>query len=198
MMGVAAASASKSVILISGVAGLVAGAMSMAAGEFVSVSGQHDAEEADVAIEKSELAANPKAELDELAAIYVERGLDPELAAKVAVQLSAHDTLAAHLRDELGIEQHRRARPWQAAWISAASFASFGIVPIIALEIVPAAWRLPAIAGSSLLSLVILGAAGGYLAGAPILRAALRVTIGGAFAMAITAGIGRLLGVSVN
>ena len=197
-MGVAAASASKDIILISGVAGLVAGAMSMAAGEYVSVSSQRDAEEADVAIERRELATHPQAELRELTEIYVKRGLDSELAAKVATQLSAHDTLAAHLRDELGIDHARRARPWQAAWISAASFGSFAAVPIIALEVAPAAWRIPAIAASSLLSLAFLGASGGYLGGAPMLRAALRVTIGGAFAMAITAGIGKLLGVSVN
>jgi vacuolar iron transporter family protein len=198
MVGVAASAASKGAILIAGVAGLVAGAMSMAVGEYVSVSSQRDAEEADIEREKKELAHQPEAELDELTAIYVKRGLDEELARKVAEQLSARDRLGAHLRDELGIDKHSLSRPFQAAWISAASFASFALVPIAALLLAPATVRIPTIAAFSLASLASLGAFGGYLGGAPIGRAALRVAIGGALAMAVTFGIGRLLGVSVG
>ena len=194
MIGVAASAASKGAILIAGVAGLVAGAMSMAVGEFVSVSSQRDAERADVEREKAELARSPEAELAELAGIYVKRGLDAELAMQVAVQLSEHDRLAAHLRDELHIEQTALARPLQAAWISAASFATFALVPIAALMLSPPPWRIAAIAVLSLASLAGLGAFGGRLGGAPVARAALRVTLGGAFAMAVTAGIGRIFG----
>src|SRR5271170_7905396 len=146
MIGVAAASASRSAILVAGAAGLVAGAMSMAAGEYVSVSSQRDAEEADIEREKWELEERPRTELRELASIYVQRGLDKDLALKVAEQLSARDQLAAHLKDELGIERATRARPLQAAWISALSFASFALVPILAMLVAPAAWRIAAIA----------------------------------------------------
>jgi VIT1/CCC1 family predicted Fe2+/Mn2+ transporter len=198
MIGVAASSASKETILIAGVAGLVAGSMSMAVGEYVSVSSQRDAEEADVEREKRELADQPQAELNELAMIYVNRGLEKELAMKVAEQLSAHDRLATHMRDELGIDQASRARPLQAAWISAASFASFAVLPIAVLLVAPAASRIPAIAVLSLVSLAALGAFGGYLGGAPPGRAALRVAIGGGVAMAVTAAIGWILGVSVG
>ena len=198
MIGVAASSAPKVAVLVAGVAGLVAGAMSMAVGEFVSVSSQRDAEQADIGLEKQELATEPQAELQELAMIYVKRGLEQELAMKVAEQLSAHDRLGAHMRDELGIDQTSLARPLQAAWISAASFASFAIVPIVALLVAPAAWRIPMIAALSLVSLAALGAFGGHLGGAPLGRAALRVTIGGALAMTVTAVIGRILGVSVS
>ena len=188
MIGVAASSASKEAILVAGVAGLVSGAMSMAVGEYVSVSSQRDAELADVDRETRELAGRPRAELEELASIYVTRGLDADLAMRVAEQLSARDRLGAHLRDELGIDQASLARPMQAAWVSAASFASFAVVPIVALLVAPAAARIPAIAALSLLSLAALGAFGGHLGGAPIGRAALRVTIGGALAMAVTGG----------
>jgi len=198
MIGVAASSAPKVAILVAGIAGLVAGAMSMAVGEYVSVSSQRDAEQADIGLEKQELATEPQAELQELAMIYVKRGLEQELAMKVAEQLSAHDRLGAHMRDELGIDQTSLARPLQAAWISAASFASFAIVPIVALLVAPAAWRIPMIAALSLVSLAALGAFGGHLGGAPLGRAALRVTIGGALAMTVTAVIGRILGVSVS
>ena len=198
MIGVAAASASKGAILVAGVAGLVAGAMSMAVGEYVSVSSQRDAEQADIGLETLELATEPEAELQELSMIYVKRGLEPDLARKVAEQLSAHDRLGAHMRDELGIDQASLARPLQAAWISAASFASFAIVPIVALLVASAAWRIPMIAVFSLASLAALGAFGGHLGGAPLGRAALRVTIGGALAMSVTAVIGRILGVSVG
>lgn len=198
MIGVAAASAAKEEILLAGVAGLVAGAMSMAVGEYVSVSSQHDAEQADIEREKQELAQQPKAELRELAMLYVKRGLEPELAMRVAEQLSAHDRLGAHLRDELGITEASLARPLQAAWISAASFASFALVPIVALLLAPASLRIPMIAVLSLASLAGLGAFGGHLGGAPTGRASLRVTLGGALAMSVTAVIGHLLGVSVG
>jgi VIT1/CCC1 family predicted Fe2+/Mn2+ transporter len=198
MIGVAASAASKQAILLAGVAGLVAGAMSMAVGEYVSVSAQRDAERADVERETQELAGQPWAELEELALIYVHRGLDHELALKVAEQLSQHDRLGAHLRDELGIDRAFLARPLQAAWISAASFASFALVPILALLVAPAPSRIPAIAALSLLSLAALGAFGGHLGGAPLGRAVLRVVIGGALAMAVTAAIGRLFGVATG
>ena len=198
MIGVAAASASKGAILVAGVAGLVAGAMSMAVGEYVSVSSQRDAEQADVGLEKRELAADPQAELQELALIYVKRGLEKDLSMKVAEQLSAHDRLGAHMRDELGIDQAALARPLQAAWISAASFALFAVVPIVALLVAPTPLRIPVIAALCLLSLAALGAFGGYLGGAPLGRASLRVTVGGALAMAVTALIGRILGVAVG
>ncbi len=197
MMGIAATQASGDAILITGFAGLTAGAMSMAAGEFVSVSSTADAEAADIEREKQELVESPDAELHELAGIYRQRGLDKELAMQVAKQLSAHDRLGAHLRDELGIEEHRRARPFQAAWISAVSFALFALLPILGLVIAPNGYRMHFIAGVTLVSLATLGAIGGKLGGAPLLRAAARVTIGGALAMAVTAGIGHLLGVTV-
>ena len=198
MIGVAAASASKEAVLVAGVAGLVAGAMSMAVGEYVSVSSQRDAERADIGLEQQELATEPQAELQELAMIYVKRGLEKDLALKVAEQLSAHDRLGAHMRDELGIDQASLARPMQAAWISAASFAAFAVVPIAALLLAPTILRIPVIAVLSLVSLAVLGAFGGYLGGAPLGRASLRVTLGGALAMAVTALIGRILGVSVG
>jgi VIT1/CCC1 family predicted Fe2+/Mn2+ transporter len=198
MIGVAASAASKEAILVAGVAGLVAGSMSMAVGEYVSVSSQRDAERADIEREKGELAAEPRAELDELAMIYVKRGLDKELALKVAQQLSAHDRLGAHMRDELGIDETSLARPMQAAWISAASFAAFAVVPIAALLVAPASLRIPMIAAVSLASLAALGAFGGHIGGAPIGRAALRVTLGGGLAMAVTAAIGRIFGVTAG
>jgi VIT1/CCC1 family predicted Fe2+/Mn2+ transporter len=195
MIGVAASSAPKMAILVAGVAGLVAGAMSMAVGEYVSVSSQRDAEQADVKLEKKELATEPQAELQELAMIYVKRGLEKKLALQVAQQLSARDRLGAHMRDELGIDRKSLARPMQAAWISALSFAVFALVPIIALLIAPAALRIPMIAAFSLASLAALGALGGHLGGAPLGRAALRVTLGGTLAMTVTAVIGHILGV---
>ncbi|HEY3547933.1 MAG TPA: VIT1/CCC1 transporter family protein [Propionicimonas sp.] len=193
MLGVAAASASTQSVLVAGVAGLVAGAMSMAAGEYVSVSSQRDAERADIALEKSELASNPKGERRELEAIYRERGLDAELARKVAEQLSGDRGLVTHLRDELGLQDSSLARPLQAASVSAASFASLALLPLAALLLAPAAWRVPAIVGSALASLAVLGGLGGRLGGAPVFRAAVRAMAGGGFAMAVTAGMGRLL-----
>jgi len=198
MLGVAASAASQPAILVAGVAGLAAGAMSMAAGEYVSVSSQRDAEQADIEKERRELEGQPHAELHELASIYVQRGLDKELALKVAEQLSLHDRLGAHMRDELGIDPDLLARPVQAAWISALSFALFATVPIIALLVAPVALRMPAIAGGSLFSLGVLGALGARLGGASMKRAALRVCIGGSLAMGVTALIGRVLGVSIG
>jgi len=197
MIGVAASSASQGTILVAGAAGLVAGAMSMAVGEYVSVSSQRDAERADIQRETRELTEQPKAELEELAMIYVKRGIKKDLAMKVAEQLSNHDRLGAHMHDELGIDQTSLARPIQAAWISAASFASFAMIPIVALVVAPASLHIPVIAALSLVSLATLGAFGGYLGGAPLGRASLRVTLGGALAMAVTAVIGRILGVSI-
>jgi vacuolar iron transporter family protein len=196
MIGVAASSASKEAILVAGVAGLVAGAMSMAAGEFVSVSSQRDAEDADVRLEEKELKADPKGELRELAQIYRKRGLDADLALKVAQQLSVRDRLGAHLRDELGLIEETRAQPLQAAIVSAASYASLAAIPIATLLLAPASLRIAAIAAVSLASLAGLGALGGYAGGAPMLKAALRVAFGGGVAMATTALIGHLLGVS--
>jgi VIT1/CCC1 family predicted Fe2+/Mn2+ transporter len=198
IIGIAASSAPKEAIVVASVAGLVAGAMSMAVGEYVSVSSQRDAEQADIAREKQELATEPHAELKELAGIYVKRGLEKALAMQVAEQLSQHDRLGAHMRDELGIDRESLARPLQAAWISAASFASFSLIPIAALIVAPEAARIPAVAALSLASLAALGALGGHLGGAPLVRAALRVTIGGALAMAVTAAIGRLLGITLG
>lgn len=196
MIGVAASNATKQGILVAGVAGLVAGSMSMAVGEYVSVSSQRDAEKADIEQEKRELASDPNAELSELAGIYRKRGLDKDLAMKVAEQLSAHDRLGAHLRDELAIDPKDLSRPLLAALVSAASFGSFALLPIFALLVAPVALRIPMIAGLSLAGLACLGALGGHLGGAPIVRAAARVTIGGALAMTITAVIGRLVGMS--
>jgi VIT1/CCC1 family predicted Fe2+/Mn2+ transporter len=198
MLGVAASAAPKAAILVAGVAGLVAGAMSMAVGEYVSVSSQRDAEQADIDLEKGELETQPKAELEELAMSFVGRGLDRALALQVARQLSAHDRLGAHMREELGLDETALARPLQAAWISAASFATFASVPIAALLLAPAPIRLAAIAASSLASLAALGAFGGHLGGAPRGPAALRVTLGGGLAMAVTAVIGHVLGVSTS
>jgi VIT1/CCC1 family predicted Fe2+/Mn2+ transporter len=198
MIGVAASAAPRSAILIAGVAALVAGAMSMAVGEYVSVSSQRDAERADIAKEKRELVEHPQAELNELAKIYVGRGLTAELAMKVAEQLSASNRIDAHLRDELNIDRKALVRPLQAAWISAASFTLFAAIPVLALLVAPSFLRIATIAVVSLVSLGGLGALGARLGGAPRLRATLRVTVGGILAMGISAGIGRLLGVSVG
>ncbi|MBS1151787.1 MAG: protein of unknown function transrane [Myxococcaceae bacterium] len=198
MIGVAASAASTQAILIAGAAGLVAGSMSMAVGEYVSVSSQRDAEQADVEREKGELASAPEAELRELVAIYEKRGLTRQLATEVAAQLSARDRLGTHLRDELGIDPHALSRPFQAAWISALSFGVFALVPILALGVSPVGLQIPAMALASLLSLGSLGAFGAHLGGASRLRGALRVTIGGLLAMAVTAGIGKALGVTVG
>ncbi|MGA2451741.1 MAG: VIT family protein [Polyangiaceae bacterium] len=198
MIGVAASSGSRGSVFVAGIAGLVAGSMSMAVGEYVSVSSQRDAESADIDVERRELTGQPEAELRELAAIYVKRGLDADLALRVAEQLSARDRLGAHMRDELGIDQAALARPMRAAWISAASYATFALVPLAAFLSVAAPFRIPAIAAASLVSLAALGALGGRLGGASAGRAALRVAVGGALAMTVTAAIGRVLGVSLG
>jgi VIT1/CCC1 family predicted Fe2+/Mn2+ transporter len=195
MIGVASASSARGAVLIAGVAGLVAGALSMAAGEYVSVSSQRDSERADIAVEKEELAESPRAELRELAMFYEKRGLDSELAMKVAVQLSEKDRLGAHLRDELHLDAKDLSRPWQAAASSAASFAAAALIPIVAVLVTPASLRGVTITASSLIALAGLGAAGGYAGGAPMGKAALRVVIGGGFAMAVSALVGKLLGV---
>ena len=194
MLGVAAASTTGSAVLIAGVAGLAAGAMSMAAGEYVSVSSQRDAERADVALEKEELASKPGDELSELTEIYRKRGLDAELARRVAEQLSAGDRLEAHKRDELGLDDASRARPLQAAFVSAASFASAGLLPIAALLLAPATLHVVAIVVAAMVALAVLGALGGRLGGAPLFRATTRAVLGGGFAMAVTAAIGHLFG----
>jgi VIT1/CCC1 family predicted Fe2+/Mn2+ transporter len=198
LIGVAASSASMHSLLVTGVAALVAGSMSMAVGEYVSVSSQRDAERADIELEERQLEHEPHAELNELTLIYVKRGLDNELARKVAEQLTAHDQLTTHLRDELGIDRDSLARPIQAAWISALSFGSFALVPIVALLLAPASLRISSIAALSLLSLAALGAIGAHLGGAPRVRAALRVCVGGSLAMAVTAVIGHLVGTAVG
>jgi len=195
MIGVAASSSSNNAVLVAGVAGLTAGALSMAAGEYISVSSQLDAERAEIARETEQLAQDPQGELTELAGIYRERGLDPALALKVAEQLSAHDRLASHLRDEHQLHQARLARPVQAALVSAASFASLAVLPIAALLAAPTSSRVPAMALTALVSLGALGAVGGHLGGASTWRGAARVAAGGSFAMAVTALIGRLIGV---
>jgi vacuolar iron transporter family protein len=191
MIGIAAADASTHATIVAGIAGLAAGAMSMAIGEYISVSTQHDAEEADIALEKRELATMPDAELRELAAIYVHRGLDKDLAMKVAQQLSEHDRLGAHLKDELGIEPHTRARPVEAALTSMVTFAVSAALPIVAFWLVP---RIYTIAIVALVVLAVAGLLGAYFGGAKRLVAAARVTVGGALAMAVTAGVGHLAG----
>jgi VIT1/CCC1 family predicted Fe2+/Mn2+ transporter len=198
MIGVSASSGSNEAVMVAGIAGLVAGAMSMAVGEYVSVSSQRDAEEADVHKEKLELETDPVHELEELTSIYQHRGLDQRLAREVAVQLTAHDPLGAHLRDELGVDPSQLARPLQAAWVSAASFATFSLVPLLAHLASPPLARVWMVAGVSLAALGALGALGAHLGGAPRLRAAMRVTLGGGLAMAVTAGVGRLMGVAVG
>lgn len=197
VVGVAAAHATSHDIMVAGVAGLIAGAMSMAAGEYVSVSSQADAEQADLARERKELATDQSAELAELTAIYVGRGLDPSLAKQVAEQLTTHDALAAHARDELGISESLIARPVQAALASAGTFAVGAAMPLITAVIAPGAYLIPFVAGSSLLFLAILGGLAAFVGGASAARGALRVTFWGALAMALTAGVGSLFGTVV-
>ncbi|MGA2081398.1 MAG: VIT family protein [Holophaga sp.] len=195
MIGVAASSAAMNAILLAGVAGLVAGALSMAAGEYVSVSSLRDVEDANIAQEKRELATNSKGELRELALIYEKRGLKPDLARQVAEQLSEHDVLEAHMRDELGLNESTLSHPFQAATVSAASFGLAAILPIGALLLSPVGLRIPFIALFACVGLSLLGALGGHLGKAPLGRAALRVVVGGGLAMAGSALVGRLLGV---
>jgi VIT1/CCC1 family predicted Fe2+/Mn2+ transporter len=197
VIGVAAARAGHAEILVAGVAGLVAGAMSMAAGEYVSVSSQADTERADLRRERVELAEDPQGELEELARAYSSRGVEPSLARQVAEQLTAHDALGAHAREELGISEQLGARPLQAALYSAFTFAIGAALPLVtAVAVLPAA-TIPVVAGTSLLFLAALGAVAARAGGAPIRAAAVRVTLWGALAMALTAGVGALFGTSV-
>lgn len=197
VLGVAAAGADSRAVLVAGVAGLVAGAMSMAAGEYVSVSSQADTERADLARERAELAGAPEQETAELTEIYVSRGLDAELARTVAAQLMQHDALAAHARDELGISEVFTARPIQAALASAGTFSIGASLPLLVVLLLPASALSWAVPGSSLLFLALLGSLAAGTGGAPVFKAASRVTFWGALAMALTAGVGALFGVAV-
>jgi VIT1/CCC1 family predicted Fe2+/Mn2+ transporter len=197
VVGVAAAGAPQSSVLLTGVAGLVAGAMSMAAGEYVSVQSQADTESADIEREKHELKTQPKRELAELTSIYVSRGLDQRLARLVAKKLMSSDALGAHVRDELGITKTLRARPIQAALASAISFVVGAIVPIAAALLAPSAWVAEVSSATALVTLVILGGTAAYAGGASIVRGAMRVAFWGALAMGLTAGVGRLFGAAV-
>jgi VIT1/CCC1 family predicted Fe2+/Mn2+ transporter len=194
MIGVAAAHVGRSELLVAGVAGLVAGAMSMAAGEYVSVSSQADTEHADLQRERTELKTQPEHEHRELAAIYVKRGLTSKLAVQVARQLMARNALGAHARDELGITETMRARPVQAAFASAGSFTVGASLPLLAALAAPAAWLVAVVAGSSLIVLGLLGILSARAGGAPALRASTRVVFWGALAMGLTAGVGTLFG----
>ncbi len=196
VLGVAAAGATSHGILVAGVAGLVAGAMSMAAGEYVSVSSQADTERADLAREAAELAANPEQEHDELAGIYVRRGLDAALASSVATQLMRHDALGAHGRDELGISDALAARPVQAALASAATFAVGAALPLLMVLLFPVSALMWGVSGSSLVFLALLGLLAARAGGAPMIASAARVAFWGALAMALTAAVGALFGVA--
>ena len=197
IIGVAAAGTTQTGILIAGLAGLVAGSMSMAAGEYVSVSSQTDAEAADLAKETAELRASPAAELDELTGIYVARGLDADLARQVAIQLTDIDALGAHARDELGISETVTARPVQAALVSAATFAVGAIVPLVVAWLAAPTVIILLVALTTLLALATLGGLGASAGGADVVKGALRVTLWGALAMAATAAVGMIFGVSV-
>lgn len=194
VVGVAASGTTRSAILIAGVAGLVAGAMSMAAGEYVSVSSQADTEGADLERERRELASDEPAERAELTAIYVQRGLTPALAAQVAEQLMASDALAAHARDELGLFDATVARPLQAAFASAATFSVGALLPVVVTAVVPSALVAPVVTGSALVLLIVLGAVAARVGGAPMWRGAIRVGFWGALAMGASALVGRLFG----
>lgn len=196
MAGVSAAAAGPSAVLTSGLAGLAAGAMSMAAGEFVSVASQRDVEVADERKERSELAADPAGELDELTRIYQERGLDRRLAEEVAGALTAHDAVTSHLRDELGRTESTTARPVQAAVVSALSFALGAAIPILTVLLAPSGSALWALVLATLVALGVLGAAGAHLGGANRVRGALRVLAGGTAALAVTMLVGRLVGLA--
>ena len=197
VLGVAAAGATHGGVMVAGVAGLVAGAMSMAAGEYVSVRSQADSEAAALTLERAELEADDAGERRELTAIYVARGVDPALAQAVAEQLMAHDALGAHARDELGISSNFAARPIQAALTSAASFAGGAALPLLAVAMVSMSSLIPVVSAASLACLGILGALAARIGGAGVMKGAMRVTFWGAFAMALTAGIGKLFGTAV-
>ncbi len=194
MLGVATANSSVHQVLLAGIAGMAAGAMSMAAGEYVSVSSQRDSERADLSRERKELRDDPEGELTELAAIYVSRGVEPKLARQVALQLMRRDALGAHARDELGITEQGRARPVQAAASSAAAFSGGAVLPILATLAAPAAGRVIALVAIALIALAVLGSLGALGGGADWRRGALRVLLGGGAAMAVTALIGHLIG----
>lgn len=194
VLGVAAAHATHANVMVAGIAGLVAGAMSMAAGEYVSVHSQADTEQADLERERKELLSDDQGERHELAAIYVGRGLDPALAKQVADQLMAHDALGAHARDELGITEALSARPLQAAFASAGSFAVGAALPLLVTAVAPDASLIPLVAGTSLVFLALLGALAARAGGAGVAVGALRVTFWGALAMGLTAGVGALFG----
>jgi VIT1/CCC1 family predicted Fe2+/Mn2+ transporter len=194
VLGVAAAHATHSSVVVAGVAGLVAGSMSMAAGEYVSVHSQADTEQADLKLEGAELKTNPEAERNELAAIYVARGLEPALAQQVASQLMAHDALGAHARDELGISEALSARPLQAALASAGSFAVGAALPLVVTTISSQTGLIPLVSGTALLFLALLGGFAAHAGGAGVTTGAIRVTFWGALAMALTAGVGALFG----
>ncbi|CCW16768.1 similar to nodulin 21 [Sphingobium indicum BiD32] len=197
IVGVAAASTATSEVLIAGVAGLVAGAMSMAAGEYVSVSSQSDTEQADLAREQAELAGQPDYECEELTRIYMDRGVDADLARQVAIQLMAKDSLGAHARDELGISEMTAARPIQAALTSAATFAAGAAMPLAMVLLMPRSLLVAGVSIASLIFLALLGGIGARAGGAKVVRATLRVTFWGALAMALTAGIGTIFGTVV-
>lgn len=197
IVGVATAATTQNEVLIAGVAGLVAGSMSMAAGEYVSVSSQSDTEQADLARERKELSDNVEFEEDELAQIYVKRGLEPPLARQVARQLMTKDALTAHARDELGISEITTARPVQAALTSAATFSLGAAMPLILVIVAPSGTLIPIVSAASLGFLALLGAIGARTGGANVLRATVRVTFWGALAMALTAGIGKIFGTVV-
>ncbi len=195
ILGVAASGASAQNIIVAGSAGLVAGAMSMAAGEYVSVSSQADTETADLNREKKELDENPEEEHEELTKIYIGRGLSESMAAEVATQLMHHDAIGAHARDELGISEVMAARPVQAAFASAGSFVVGAVLPLLIVVLIPVANHFWFVAGGSLFFLAFLGAVSGYTGGAPVFKATIRVTFWGALAMALTAGVGAIFGV---
>ena len=197
VLGVAAADATHAGVMLAGIAGLVAGAMSMAAGEYVSVRSQADSETAALDLERTELATDDAGEVRELTAIYVARGLDPALAGKVAVQLMAHDALGAHARDELGISETLSARPIQAAVTSALAFAIGAALPLAVAAVVPAGALVPVVSGTSLVFLAILGGLAARVGGASIPKGAMRVTFWGALAMGLTAAVGKLFGAVV-
>jgi vacuolar iron transporter family protein len=194
VVGVAAADVSHTAVVTAGIAGVVAGALSMAAGEYVSVSSQSDVEDSDLALERWELAEDPEGELRELARIYEARGLTPELAHEVALQLTEHDALGAHARDELGLTAHRRAQPLQAAWTSAVAFLTGAVVPLTAIWLSPGGVRVWITAAVTLVALGLLGGIGAHLGGASRARGAARVMVWGAVAMLVTGLIGALAG----
>jgi vacuolar iron transporter family protein len=194
VIGVAAANSSRTAVMTAGLAGLIAGAMSMGVGEYVSVSSQRDTELADLRMEAEALETHPEAELRELATIYVDRGLEPKLARQVAEQLQAHDAVGAHARDELGITEIAQARPLQASWTSAVSFTIAAILPVVAVGVAPRDVRVAITAGVALVALAGLGVLGAKAGGAPWRRPAVRMVVGGGLAMALTAVIGHIVG----